>query len=317
MGIDIIKLPTKTKEERKMDMDRDYVEEYFEQAEAGDAEAQLLLGCCYRQGEGVERNMEEAIYWVTKAAEQGYAEAQLYLADCYFNGYGVEPDEAEVVYWIKQAAEQGNADGQDILGHCYAEGVGVEEDAKQAVRWFLKAAEQGNADACFSLSVCYHNGIGVSKDLNLAVYYCERAAEQGLVQALLQLGYWYMYGTGVEKNLQEAESCFQTAIELGDEDGWEDDADEGEAHGALAAVYYACYVRDHLDLSALDVANCIPFVNFASLAVTGVLSVDERARLKRFLQTDMGEEMLVHCQIAAGLGNKRGVELLRKCRKAM
>lgn len=52
------------------------ISELKNKAEQGNAEAQYSLGVCYRCGDGVEKNLEEAIKWYKKAAEQGYARAQ-------------------------------------------------------------------------------------------------------------------------------------------------------------------------------------------------------------------------------------------------
>lgn len=45
-------------------------------AEQGDAEAQFNLGKCYYHGDGVNRDLKEAVYWFRKAAEQGHVKAQ-------------------------------------------------------------------------------------------------------------------------------------------------------------------------------------------------------------------------------------------------
>ena len=39
-------------------------------AEQGDADAQFNLSICYHEGQGVEKDLEEANYWYTKAIEQ-------------------------------------------------------------------------------------------------------------------------------------------------------------------------------------------------------------------------------------------------------
>jgi len=38
-------------------------------AEQGDAHSQVIVGCLYRDGEGVARNITEAMKWWHKAAE--------------------------------------------------------------------------------------------------------------------------------------------------------------------------------------------------------------------------------------------------------
>ena len=50
-----------------------------QQANAGDAQKQLELALCYANGTDVEKNVEIALDWHTKAAEQGHVEAQFTL----------------------------------------------------------------------------------------------------------------------------------------------------------------------------------------------------------------------------------------------
>ncbi|MCD8070178.1 MAG: hypothetical protein LUE08_02175 [Akkermansiaceae bacterium] len=52
---------------------------YQEAAEQGNAEAQYRLGECYAEGEGVEKDVKEAVRWWRKAADQGHAEARMAL----------------------------------------------------------------------------------------------------------------------------------------------------------------------------------------------------------------------------------------------
>ena len=291
----------------------EFVTEYQILAEAGDPEAQLFLGSCYRQGKGVAPDAAQAFYWVRRAAEQGYAPAQLYLAECYSEGFGTERDTAQAAIWIQKAAEQGYAEGQSFLGYCYLEGFGVEQDAAQAVMWLQRAAEQGDSPAQFGLSVCFFNGIGVEKDDAKGVTYCKQAAEKGNIKAISQLGICYMYGKGVVKNLCTAEEYLRRAIKAGDEQGWEDEEEQAMAHRLLAQTCYARYVRDDLLLNALDIVNCIPFINVASLTVSFAISAGEKAKLKKFLKTEEGRFMLEHLQAAADLGDKAAISMLKKC----
>ncbi len=94
----------------------DTISDYRKAAEQGDATAQANLGWCYENGEGVEKNMSEAVKWYRKAAEQGHKDAQCNLGVCYENGEGVEKDMTEAVKWYRKAAEQGNASALYNLG---------------------------------------------------------------------------------------------------------------------------------------------------------------------------------------------------------
>ena len=75
-------------------------EGYKAQAEKGNSVAQYNLGYCYANGEGVEKDKEQAVFWYRKAAEQGNAVAQYNLGLCYINGEGVAKDVIEAyAYW--------------------------------------------------------------------------------------------------------------------------------------------------------------------------------------------------------------------------
>ncbi len=90
---------------------------------------------------------------VLKKAEQGDAKAQFNLGLCYDKGEGVAKDVAEAVKWYRKAADQGVAAAQYNLGVCYQDGDGVTKDACEAVKWYLKAADQGDVRAQCSLGV--------------------------------------------------------------------------------------------------------------------------------------------------------------------
>ena len=189
---------------------------YRKAAEQGLAEAQFNLGVLYGDGEGVPKNDAEAVKWFRKAAEQGLAEAQYNLGLCYNNGEGVPKDDAEAVKWFRKAAEQGHAEAQYNLGLCYNFGFGVlKDDTTEAVKWFRKAAEQGHAGAQGQLGICYSLGEGVPKDMTKAVKWYRKAAEQGLAEAQFLLGVLYDNGEGVPKDMTEAVKWYRMAAEQG------------------------------------------------------------------------------------------------------
>ena len=76
-------------------------------------------------------------------AERGTANAQILLGLTYRNGEGVPEDDAEAVRWYRLAAEQGHDGGQSNLGTMYGSGEGVPEDIVLAYMWFNLAAGRG------------------------------------------------------------------------------------------------------------------------------------------------------------------------------
>lgn len=97
-------------------------------------------------------------------AEKSDREAQYKLGVCYAHGEGVAKDLMQAVLWYRKAADQGLALAQYNLGLCYARGEGVTMDLVQAAMWYSKAAGQGVAYAQYNLANLYHKGEGVAKD---------------------------------------------------------------------------------------------------------------------------------------------------------
>jgi tetratricopeptide (TPR) repeat protein len=139
-----------------------------QQAEAGDADAQVRLGVLQE----VARDYAEATGWYRKAAEQGNAGAQCQLGLLYAAGKGVAQDYAEAVRWFRKAAEQGDFDANSELGRMYEKGEGVPADGAEALRYYFRAADialevlEGGVESDFS-------------DPDGVTYVLERAAEHG------------------------------------------------------------------------------------------------------------------------------------------
>ena len=67
-----------------VEVDKARAFELFElSANQGEADAQVSLGAAYEQGEGVVKNMSQAVLWYLKAADQGSLMAQYQLGLCY------------------------------------------------------------------------------------------------------------------------------------------------------------------------------------------------------------------------------------------
>ena len=60
----------------------------------------------YRDGLGTEASFKNAVLWYKRAATQGYAKAQASLARRYAAGEGVARDLVEALFWMTAAADQ-------------------------------------------------------------------------------------------------------------------------------------------------------------------------------------------------------------------
>ena len=117
----------------------------------------------------------------------------------YNNGQGVPKNLAEAVKWYRKSAEQGNFRAQFNLGSMYQLGQGVPQDYKEAARLFRLAAEQKMSVALFAMGGLYFKGHGVPQDYNEAHKWYRQAADQKLPIALIALSGMYANGLGVAK----------------------------------------------------------------------------------------------------------------------
>jgi TPR repeat protein len=191
------------------------VQWYTKSAGQGDIVAQYNLALHFHDGLGVAQDYAEAAMWYRKVADQGFGAAQINLGNCYHNGQGVTQDDAEAVKWFRKAADQGYAKAQFNLGFCYDDGQGVTQDYAEAVKWYRKAADQGFPDAQFELAFCYDNGQGVTQDYAEAVKWYRRAADQGYAGAQILLGNCYHHGQGVTQDDAEAVKWYRKAADQG------------------------------------------------------------------------------------------------------
>ncbi|HWA43314.1 MAG TPA: SEL1-like repeat protein [Hypericibacter adhaerens] len=200
-------------------------------ADKGDARAQVMMGDLYYYGNGVAKDLAEALRWYRKAADQGDAQAQYYVGYAYRYGESVTEDDAEAARWFKLAAGQNYADAQAELGNQYLNGRGVPQDYAEALRLIQPAAEAGNAMSMVDLGYMYDNGFGVAVDYAQALRWYKAGAELKNQYGQYDVGLFYRDGRGVAKDLDQARHWFQLAADQGNEDAKKALANLGGASG--------------------------------------------------------------------------------------
>ncbi|MGN0833945.1 MAG: hypothetical protein ACI4RD_09910 [Kiritimatiellia bacterium] len=193
-------------------------------AQMGYAKAQLYLGDCYANGQGVFMDTEEAVNWYRAAAEQELPEAQHRMFECCRDGVGIERNITNAAKWCRKAAEAGFVEAMHDMARLYFFGKGVEENNKSAFKWFRKGAERGHPPALYMLGVCYKKGYGVEKDedeaqkwQNKAVSAWRASANNGDTSAMVRLAKLYQEGDVVELDKEEAVKWYRKGAELGNE----------------------------------------------------------------------------------------------------
>jgi TPR repeat protein len=154
----------------------------------------------------VEADATQAVYWFRKAAEQGISLAQGMLGACYYEGIGIEKDGNLALFWLEKAVENKTEDIDEeqmqtiveIINWLKNEGF----DSSRAIvsdnhpnnsanisyfEMIQKEANQGSAFPQFIIAQLYfqgseafpniHNTLDekIEKEGNLALYWFERA----------------------------------------------------------------------------------------------------------------------------------------------
>ena len=98
-------------------------EEALKGAEAGDPGLQFIVGSHYQLGfEGMKKDFEKAIYWMTKSADAGFPGAQYYLGTYYFYGKcGLAKDLTKAKHWLSKASAQGHEIDDEDMANLLAE----------------------------------------------------------------------------------------------------------------------------------------------------------------------------------------------------
>ncbi len=154
---------------------------------------------------------KEAAGYFRSAAEAGDPEAQSLLGRMYLDGEGVEQSDKKAFKWISLAAEQDEPYALDYLGYMYYEGKGTEQSFEKALDCFVRSAEEGNPDGAFNAASMYLQGEGTEKDLAKAEEYFLIAADSGDPMALTELAKFYLKTDSAR--IPELEQRFKELLE--------------------------------------------------------------------------------------------------------
>lgn len=196
--------------------DRDYHSTYAS-ASSGDMKAQTKLGYMYRDGDGVERDGDKAVEWLTKAANQGHTEAKFSLAYMYMDGDDVPLNYSKAIEWFTSAADDGDMDALVWIGILHQRGHGFTQDFSKAAECYSVAASKGNSYGQYNLGTSYRDGKGVPRNSDKALELLTLSADQGNELAMEALGEFYIaqrdYEKGKEYLRRAGEKGSQSALE--------------------------------------------------------------------------------------------------------
>src|SRR5260370_25200031 len=114
---------------------------------------------------------------LTKKADSGNTAAQFQLGLAYHFGNGVDKDIYEAIRWYRMAANSGDPAAQNNLGHLYQTGPQGVKDLGEASNWSTRAATAGNPVAQLKLRLLYLRDEAEQKSTEDGLHWSHRAAE--------------------------------------------------------------------------------------------------------------------------------------------
>lgn len=146
----------------------------------------------YYEGDGVEKDLKQAIHWYTKAADADHTMAQLTLGLCLLLRRD-SGDFDQASHWLGVADKKGFVPSEmmSTIADAFREGNYYDE----ALYWYTKGAEQGVAEAQYKLGLNYIADIIVRTDYKKAAHWFEKADKQGYADAHERYGY-SLYAVG-------------------------------------------------------------------------------------------------------------------------
>ena len=292
------------------------LEDKIEAAEAGDLDFMRQLADIYLNGsDEVEPDPEKTVYWYKKLADEGESIAMFNLGLHSAKGFGLERDYNQAAYWMDRAAEAGDEDAPQLAkmyraaemnrvkaeeGDAQAQAdfakflmglgrsldqAGPGKDYSESVKWAKAAVAQGNLDGMYTLALAFGHGRGVEEDLLKAFRLYEKAANQGHAPSMTNLGCMYGRGEGVEQDESVAMEWIKKAATLNDPDakrilGIKDDDDND--------------VLDNIDINELvqsvENGDKDAIMSYAMACLIGSKHLDKNVEKGIELLTKLGED---------------------------
>lgn len=188
---------------------------------SGDPRAQTLRALGLMRGVWGNRNIEEAVALLEKAASAGEHTAAFVQA-----GYVIATKDKAglgptILARLEASAQAGQRGAMVLLGGMLVEGLGVPKDIARGLALSVRAADAGEVQAMLNLGTMFEAGRFVPKNLQASAMWYRRASEAGSPEGMAQYGEVLEYGLGAPKNIPAAISLYRRAAEAGDRSAME------------------------------------------------------------------------------------------------
>lgn len=196
-----------------------------------DINSSVTLGMLLFEGNGCEKNTDEAIMHLETAISKGNFAAALYLGEEYLIGRHVPKDSVLAMSYYEKASNLGCSDAYERLGDLYRNGTEIQKDIARAIELYDLAASGGCASAAEKAkelkSTRENFFLDAYRVINLKdkvtqeeAFSAFRAAAiataMGETRAPSLLAKCYTYGFGTEADRANAFMWYKRAVEAGD-----------------------------------------------------------------------------------------------------
>jgi hypothetical protein len=206
-----------------------------------------MLARMHDRGEGVPVTPKEAFHYYRLGALDDNRECLVEVCDAYLRGAGVERDPEQAQFWLKRLTDRGDfraifrsgdlllaqrkwaealqlwtrvgnmanttiaAYGWERLSRIYTYGLGVPVDKERGEAFFQDALRAGNIDA-----LCRHGRrLVADKRVGEAREVLQTTADQGSDEAMFLLGFMHYSAQGGPRNYPMALALFRRSAGLG------------------------------------------------------------------------------------------------------
>lgn len=177
----------------------------------------LNMAQLYREGLGVDKDMEKARELYLRAYEGGYTDAMVLCGDTYLEGTAdADPDYKNALVCYQKAVFRRCPYASYRLGWLYHEGLGVEQDSAKAWNYYQQACAMQYPDAMTDVGIFYRDGVMVSKDYAKALEYLNKAVAKGNARAMYELSQMYLRGQGVKPDFKLSKEWLYKSMEADD-----------------------------------------------------------------------------------------------------
>ena len=172
-------------------------------------ESQYRLGCMYREGKRVDKDLKKAVDYFKKASDQGHIDATIAYAHCLKRGHGCKHNEEEAFRLIQVAIDKGSIDALVILARWYLNGF--PRRFRKAIELLEKANESGHPDAPALIGLLAEKKRTKKYKNEDIIELYKKSCQLGSYIGMYHMACHYYTGDGIDGNINEAIRLFLLA----------------------------------------------------------------------------------------------------------